>query len=84
MGIQRENGYSSSVKAFLAIKDRRIRIAKVGKGTLTFARPVELPPGTEGTMVVSVDDHRTTRKVSLDDGACFGQRTVRYRELVPF
>ncbi|MCC6491992.1 MAG: hypothetical protein IT424_03115 [Pirellulales bacterium] len=76
MGIQRENGYSASVEAFLSIGALSVRLAKVGRDTLAFAEPCEFPPGTEGDIVVSIDGHRRSRRVVLADGVAAGERVA--------
>ncbi|BBO30835.1 hypothetical protein [Lacipirellula parvula] len=84
MGIQRDNGYSATVQAFLAVGESMIRLAKTGRTTLTFAEACELPPGTEGELVVCVDGHRDTRGVVLLDGLTLGQRVAAYAVTAPF
>lgn len=78
MGIQRGNGYSASVEAFLAVGESKIRLAKTGRTTIAFAEACELPPGTEGELVVCVDGHCDTRSVVLPDGLPLGQRVATY------
>ena len=84
MGIQRENGYSASVEAFLIVADQHIRLAKTGPNKVTLVEPCELSPGTEGELVIVVDGHRDSRTVVLDDGAICGRQEVRYSAAVPF
>ena len=84
MGIQRGNGYSANVEAFLAVGESKIRLAKTGRTTLAFAEACELPLGTEGELVVCVDGHCDTRSVVLPDGLTLGQRTAAYAVTAPF
>ncbi len=84
MGIQRENGYSAFVEAFLVVGDQRIRIAKTGAGTVTLAEPCELAPGTQGRLIVSVDGNEDAQSVVLDDGAIRDRHLVRYSMAAPF
>lgn len=84
MGIQRENGYSASVEAFLIVGEQHIRLAKTGPDKIVLVEPRELPPGTEGGLVIIVDGHRDSRAVVLDEGASREQREVRYSVAVPF
>ncbi len=84
MGIQRENGYSATVEAFLVVGDHHIRLAKTGPDEITFVEPCELPPGTEGELVIIVDGHRDSRAIVLDEGAIRGRQEVRYSVAVPF
>jgi hypothetical protein len=83
MGIQRENGYSASVEAFLVLGEQHISVAKTGRDTVTLVEPCDLPPGTEGELVMIVDGHRESRAVVLDDGANRERREVRYSVAVP-
>jgi hypothetical protein len=84
MGIQRENGYSASVEAFLVVAQQQFTVAKTGRDTFTLVEPCELAPGTEGELIMIVDGHRTSRAVVLDDGAISGRREVRYTAAVPY
>jgi len=84
MGIQRDNGYSASVEAFLVIGEQHFSVAKTGRDAVVLAEPCALPPGTEGELVMIVDGHRESRAVVLDDGAINGRREVRYSLAVPF
>jgi hypothetical protein len=84
MGIQRENGYSASVEAFLLVGGQHIRLAKTGPDKVVAVEPCELPPGTEGELVILVDGHRDSRSVVLDDGAISGRQEIRYSVAVPF
>lgn len=84
MGIQRNNGYSATVEAFLVVGESMIRLAKTGRTTLTFADACELPPETEGELVVCVDGHRDTRSVVLPDWLSLGQRVAAYAVTAPF
>jgi hypothetical protein len=84
MGIQRENGYSASVEAFLVVEDQHIRLAKTGPDKVVVVEPCELPPGTEGELVIIVDGHRDSQAVVLDEGAMSARHEVRYSVAVPF
>jgi len=84
MGVQRENGYSASVEAFLDVAGQHIRLAKTGPDEITFVEPCELPLGTEGELVIIVDGDRDSRSVVLNEGAALGSREVRYSVAVPF
>jgi len=84
MGIQRENGYSATVEAFLVVADQHIRLAKTGPDEITLVEPCELPPGAEGELVIIVDGHSDSQTVVLDDGAIRGRQEVRYSVAVPF
>jgi hypothetical protein len=84
MGIQRENGYSASVEAFLVVGDQHIRLAKTGPEKVVLVEPCELAPGTKGELVIIIDGHRDSRSVVLDEGAMSAQQEVRYSAAVPF
>ena len=84
MGIQRENGYSATVEAFLIVGDQHIRLAKTGPEKVVLVEPCELAPGTEGQLVMIVDGYREARTVVLDEGADGERREVRYSVAVPF
>ncbi|MBA3481962.1 MAG: hypothetical protein H0T51_09120 [Pirellulales bacterium] len=84
MGMQRENGYSASVEAFLVVGGQHISVAKTGRDTVTLVEPCDLPPGTECDLVMIVDGHRESRAVVLDEGAIRDQREVYYSVAVPF
>jgi hypothetical protein len=84
MGIQRENGYSASVEAFLAFGERRLSVAKTGRDSVVLVEPCELPRGTECELVTIVDGRRNSRSIVLDEGAISGRREVRYSVAVPF
>ena len=84
MGIQRENGYSATVEAFLVVADQHIRLAKTGPDEITLVEPCELAPGTEGELMIIVDGHRESQAVVLDEGAFMERQEVRYSVAVPF
>jgi len=84
MGISHKDGYSATVEAFLLIGDQRLKVAKIGRDTLTFSQPCELPPGAEGTLSVKIDGDETTRLVALDDGVFLGSESARYSTAAPF
>jgi hypothetical protein len=84
MGIFHKDGYSASVEAFLVIDGQQLKIAKTSRDTLTFAQPCELPPGSEGTLSITVDGCESTRLVVLDDGVLNGNQLARYSTAAPF
>jgi hypothetical protein len=84
MGIQRENGYSASVEAFLVVGDQHIRLAKTGPDKVVLVEPCELAPGNEGELAIIVDGHSDSQTVILDDGAMSDRHEVRYSVLAPF
>ena len=84
MGIQRENGYSAFVEAYLVVDDTRVRLAKTNCCTVTLAEPYELSPGTVGDLVVIVDDEEQSKAVLLPNGSVLGQTIVDYIATAPF
>lgn len=85
MGITRENGgYSAHVEGFLVLDGRRIRVAKTNGETITLAEACELPPGTEGDLLIIIDGDADSKRIELPDGVALGQRAVRYQHAVPF
>jgi hypothetical protein len=84
MGIQRKNGYSASVAAYLIVGGQRVQVAKLNREYLTLADACELAPETEAQLNVIIDEKKSTRVIVLNDGVAPGQREVRYSVLAPF
>jgi hypothetical protein len=84
MGVQRENGYSASVAAYLMVGNQRLPIAKLNRDYLTLADACELAPKTEAQLNIIIDENRSTRMILLVDGVSASQREVRYSVLAPF
>jgi hypothetical protein len=84
MGIQRENGYSASVAAYLIVGNQRVQVAKLNRDYLTLADTCELAPETEAQLNIIIDEKKSTRMILLNDGVAAGQRVVRYSVLAPF
>jgi hypothetical protein len=84
MGIQRQNGYSATVEAYLTIGSQRVQVAKINGDYLTLAEARELAPKTEAQLNIVIDEKKSTRMVLLSDGSAAGQREVRYSVLAPF
>jgi hypothetical protein len=84
MGIQRENGYSASISAYLTVGTERFQIAKMNRDYLTLAEPCELAPNTEGQITVVVDEKKSTQMIALSDGVTSNHRGARYSVLAPF
>jgi hypothetical protein len=84
MGVQRENGYSASIAAYLIVGKQRVPVAKLNRDYLTLADACELAPETEAQLHVIIDEKKSTRMILLNDGATAGQREVRYIVLAPF
>jgi len=84
MGIQRQNGYSASVAAYLVIGDERLQVAKINGDYLTLAETCELAPKTEAELNIVIDEKSSTQAILLGDGVAAGDRNVRYSVLTPF
>jgi hypothetical protein len=84
MGIQRQNGYSASVAAYVMIGDQRLQVAKINGDYLTLAETCELAPKTEAQLNIIIDEKKSTQMILLNDGIAAGERNVRYSVLAPF
>ena len=84
MGIRREHGYSATVSGYFVTQGERIRLAKTNGKAFVLSEPRDMPPGTEGHLVVEVDGEVSSRKVVLPDGAIIGETIVSYLPAVPF
>jgi hypothetical protein len=84
MGTFHKDGYSASLEIFFVLAGQRFKIAKTSRDTLTFSHPCDLPPGTEGTLSITVDGCESTRLIVLDDGVLRGDQSARYSTATPF
>ncbi len=84
MGRQYADGYSASVEGFLVVRGQRYRLAKTNNLSFTLADDCELPPGSEGELIVTVDGNSFSRTISLPCGIVLGQTTVDYTVAAPF
>jgi hypothetical protein len=84
MGVQRENGHSASVAAYLIVGNQRLHVAKLNRDHLTLAEACELAPETKAQLNVVIDAKESTRLIVLTEGVPAGQREVRYSVLAPF
>jgi hypothetical protein len=84
MDNQRQNAYSAMVRAYLRVGSDTFGVAKINGKQLTLAEPCELSPGSQGQLVVIVDDHQSARTVVLPDGVDQGQREAHYSVVAPF
>jgi hypothetical protein len=69
MGTTWTDGFSAHVDLFLLVDGERLDVAQVGPSSFIFSKPVELPPGTEGELVISVDGVETKSQVLLQHGS---------------
>lgn len=84
MGIHHENGYSAEVEGFFVWNGQRMRLAKTNHREFVVLEPCDLPPGTEGELLVIVDGRPDSREVMLPEGMNLGQIRVSYQVTVPF
>jgi len=84
MGTHHESGYSADVEGFFVYAGKRIRLAKTNGCAFVLAEPCELPPDSEGDLLVIVDGKSSSRRVVLPEGVQIGQTLVEYHMAVPF
>jgi len=84
MGFYREDGYSASVSGFLVVGSHEIRLAKTNGCTFVVAESCELPAGTVGELLITVDGQSDRLSVELPDGIIAGQTMVKYSVIAPF
>ncbi|MBX3415566.1 MAG: hypothetical protein KF708_22975, partial [Pirellulales bacterium] len=77
------DGYSADVEGYFVVNKRRIPLAKSNGCTFVLAEQCELPPGTEGELLVIVDGKASSRRVEIE-GVALGQTVVQYKVTVPF
>lgn len=73
-----DGGYSSDVRIHLEIADKVLRIAQIGPKSFILRDHCEIPPGTEGTIVIKVDDRERKVHAFLQNGVTNGMREVQY------
>ncbi|HEV7222094.1 MAG TPA: hypothetical protein VGN42_05290 [Pirellulales bacterium] len=84
MGTRHESGYSADVEAFFVTAGKRIRVAKTSHVELSIAESCELPPGTEGDLLIIVEGNARSQRVLLPEGVEPGQTRVKYEVAAPF
>lgn len=84
MGAHHEYGYSADVEAFFVSTGKRFRVAKTNGWAISLAESCDLPPGTEGDLLIIVDGNARSQRVVLPDGVEAGQTTVKYMVAAPF
>ena len=77
-------GYSAHVEGFFVVGSNRFRVAKSSGERFCLAEPCELPPGTEGDLVVIVDGSASSRRVVVKNCVTEGYTAVEYDVLAPF
>lgn len=78
--ISLPNSYSAKVEAFLEVADKRLRIGRIRDGVMMLRDTIDVPPATQGRVVMSVDGIEDTTSVVLINGITVQSATVEYRE----
>lgn len=66
------------VELSLRVGGEKLRVAQVGPKWFILRDERDLPPGTEGTLTITVDGQPTEYHVLLHRGATIGARDVEY------
>jgi hypothetical protein len=74
----KDGGYSSDVSIQLRVADKALRIAQIGPKSFILRDTCEFPPGTEGTIVITVDGDERKIHAFLQNGVTNGTREVQY------
>ncbi len=74
----KDGGYSAEVAIRLQIGDKALRIAQIGPNSFILRDHCEFPPGTEGTIVITVDGNEREVHAFLQNGVVHGQAEVQY------
>ncbi len=77
-------GYSATVEGFFVVGEQRVRVAKSNGSRIVLAEQCEVPPGTEGELLVIVDGAERSRRVIVPNGVVAGQTFVEYQVAAPF
>lgn len=82
MGIDRANGYSATVEAYIDVEGLRIPLAKTDGDSFFLAErsEVAVSPGTELDLTIIVDGDVDSRPIVLTEGITPGQSRVLYRD----
>lgn len=73
-----DGGYSSEVECHIQVADKALRIAQIGPKSFILRDGCELPPGTEGTIVITVDGDERKIHAFLQNGVARGVNEVEY------
>ncbi|MBI3463007.1 MAG: hypothetical protein HY000_08095 [Planctomycetes bacterium] len=74
-------GYSAKIDLQLLVNGQALDVAQVGPSRCVLTQPVDLPPGTEGEFILTVDGHDRRWHVLLLDGAAADNPVVRLRDV---
>ncbi len=82
MGIDRGDGYSATVEAYIAVNGLQIPRAKTDGESFYLAEPSEVTvlPGTELDLIIIVDGDVDSRPIVLTEGITPGQSRVHYKD----
>jgi hypothetical protein len=73
------SGFSASVELHQQVNGSRISLSHVGRDELIFREPQSIPPETEGTLTVKIDNYQKCQTVVLYDGATPGSKRAQFR-----
>jgi len=68
--------YSPNILIYLEIGEQTVRLADVLENTATLYGEAEIPPGTEATLVFSVDGNKESQRVLLPEGITSSQKEI--------
>jgi hypothetical protein len=74
-------GYSARVDLKLLVNGRLLDVAQVGPDRCVLRNPVELPQGTEGEIIMHVDNHERRWHVLLFEGANSDTPIVHFKDI---
>jgi len=82
MGIDRVDGYSATVEAFVAQNGSRLRLAKNNHQRVVLSTPsdVTVPAEAEANLIIIIDGDERSRPIILTEGIQPGQSEVPYRD----
>ncbi len=78
IGKRRADGYSAHVDIYLIVGNEKIRISRIGPDSFVVADRVEIPPATQCTLVIRVDDHEEACDILITEGVSGNERPARY------
>ena len=79
MIVRQPYDYSATVDLRLRINGRILDVGQVGHKFLILAESYEVPPGTEGELIVIVDGEESVHRVNLPEGIKSYSQLVSFR-----
>ena len=73
------SGFSASVELHLQVNGTRISLSHVGRDELIFREAQSIPPDTECTLTVKIDNYQKSQAVVLYDGATLRSKRAHFR-----